>query len=239
MKTFCGVSILLCCFSFLNQSPARAQISEQTPRIVERRNSPLIGVNDDRFINEIIKLLNDAVITDLDAKVSLESTEIEHGRVRLRGVLLQNLRVGLRLNARGTRRLIDLIGQRYGNGHQISAQQNQFSQMLEILKLGIFNRLEVGIRLKELRIRDLSVNADALDVKGLRLLANARTPHNPAPQRADTFSQLMNLLQRTTISRVEAHAGLEKLAARRLKLQLQGIALEEFGIDLKLLRQDA
>ena len=198
---------------------------------------------DDRLLNGILELLRDAVITDVGAEISLEKTEVSTGRVRLSGVVIENFRIGLRLNARGTKRLVEMLAARNTpNGKTISqAQPNQFAQILEILKLGIFNRLDISLRLKSLRVRELAIDADKLHVGGLLVTANAQGHKDSTTTKlpAGTLRNLIEVLRRTSLSRVEAHAGLDKLSAQHLRLVLSGTALEGLSVGLSLRREDA
>src|SRR5690349_17156495 len=47
------------------------------------------------LINQFLAVFSEAVITRLDARVSLQSLTVEKGRVRLDGLSLKNLDIGL------------------------------------------------------------------------------------------------------------------------------------------------
>ncbi|MDF2441016.1 MAG: hypothetical protein JWN98_2000 [Abditibacteriota bacterium] len=197
---------------------------------------------DDRLLNGILELLRDAVITDVDAKISLEKTEVSSGRVRLSGLLIENFRIGLKLNARGTKKLVEMLATHNAQKAQPAAQgrPNQFAQILEILKLGIFNRLDISLKLKTLRVRELAVDADKLHVGGLLITAGARG-HESASATTLTpgaLRSLIEVLRRTSLSRVEAHAGLDKLSAQSLRVSLSGTALEGLAVGVSLRRED-
>ena len=53
-----------------------------------------------------------------------------------------------------------------------------------------------------------------------------------------TLRSLIEVLRRTSLSRVEAHAGSDKLAAQRLRLSLSGTALQGLAVGLSLRRED-
>jgi len=197
-------------------------------------SSSLTPEVDAEFLNQLLALVSEAVITKLDARVSLESLDVKNGRVRLEGLRLQNLQVGLLLKASGARRMADALQKRHGG-----RTDQDWTQWLEILKLGLFNHIEVSVRLKELRVRRLALDADNLQVEGLLLQVGA-TPPDPVTGRArsDTLQTLMQILRTTALSRVKAHAGLDKLAAKRVHLLLEGTALEGLSVNLALLRKE-
>ncbi|HEX8832615.1 MAG TPA: hypothetical protein VF719_00365 [Abditibacteriaceae bacterium] len=188
-------------------------------------------------LQQILGLLNEAVITDLDAKISLESAKVQHGRVRLQGVSLHDLRIGIKLSARGAKKLANLVeAQLPASG---STTENDIRPLLQILKLGLYDDIELMVRLRELRVRRVAVDADALALNGLLLQVGAK-PINPVtgkPQ-SDTWSQLLHLLRNTALQRIKAHAGLDELLAKRLKAQVEGVALEGFSVGLVLRRND-
>ncbi|MDQ3814030.1 MAG: hypothetical protein M3347_08770 [Armatimonadota bacterium] len=197
--------------------------------------SPARTEIDAELINQLLSLLNDAVITKLDARVSLESLDVKAGRVRIEGLRLQNFQIGLLLKAKGARRLAETLQNRFGG----SPNAPDWLQWLDILKLGLFNHIEVSVRLKELRVRQLALDADDLQVEGLLLQVGA-TPPDPVTgkPRSDTLQTLLQILRHTALTRIKAHAGLDKLAAKRIHLDLNGAALEGFSVKIALLRQD-
>jgi len=201
------------------------------------QSTPASSQPDSELINQVLALLGEAVITRLDAKVSLESVEVDKGRIRLSGLLLKNLDVGLRLNARATQRLAQTLQQRYAQNPSSSRQQ--LTQFLEILKLGVFNQLEINVHLSELGVRQINVDADDLQVEGLLLQVGA-TPPDPitGKPRSDTLQTLMDILRRTALNRIKAEAGLEKLNARRARIELNGLALQGFSLRVVLARAE-
>lgn len=196
---------------------------------------PVTSGGEAEFFNQLLAIVSEAAITHIDARVSLESLAVDKGRIHLTGLLLQNLDVGLRLNTRGARRVAEMMQNRLG----ATPQARQWAPILEILKLGVFDRIEVGVRLRELRVRRLSVRADRLDVQGL-LLQVGVTPNDPATgkPRGDTLQTLIAILRRTALSRVKATAALEKLAARRINLATEGVALSGLSIGVLLARRN-
>jgi hypothetical protein len=190
---------------------------------------------DPELVNQLLALLGDAVITRLDARVSLESVALQQGRVLLSGVSLKNLNVGLRLNARGTQRLASMLQQRYSGGP--SASKQQWTQLLEIMKLGLFNQLEISVHLDELAVRQLEVDAADAEVEGLLVRAGT----TPVGERRNTTRQgnlqtLMEILRRSALNDIQADAGIQKLHAGRATLELNGLALRGFSVGFLLAR---
>jgi hypothetical protein len=182
--------------------------------------------------NQILALLGETVINRLSAEVTLEGLTVEETRVRLQGVTLRNLDLGLQLNARGSRRLIDILGSR-------AATTTRERQMLEILKLGLFNKIGFNLRLRELRVGKLEVDADALDAGGLSVGAElGPAPGEDATTKASTIKALIAFLTRTAPNRIEAHVALEELAAKRLRLKLEQLSLEGLHIGIELERRE-
>lgn len=162
--------------------------------------------------------------------------------MRLTGLLIENFRIGLNLNARGTKKLVEMLAARNAQTKPSNpAKPNEFAQILEILKLGIFNRLDISLKLKSLRVRELAIDADKLHVSGLLVTASAQGHKDAGVTTlpAGTLRNLIEVLRRTSLSRVEAHAGLDKLSAQRLRLSLSGTALEGLAVGLSLRREDA
>ena len=203
-------------------------------------------------MDDILELVRDAVITDVNAKISLEKVETSAARIRLKGLLIKNFRLGLRLNARGTKKLVNLLAKRNTESmkltanNQISNNQNAekantFAQILEILKIGIFNKLDISLNMKSLRIRELSVDADQLQIAGLLVAAGAKgnNANFNSTLSSGTLRNFMEVLRRISLSRVEAHAGLDHLSARKLRLALSGTALEGFSVGFALGREDS
>jgi len=149
----------------------------------------------------------------------------------------------LRLNTRGTKKLVEMLAERNARQAKPAAkpQPSQFAQILEILKSGIFNRLDISLNLKSLRVRELAVDADKLHVAGLLVTDGARGHKSDGTTTlpAGTLRTLIEVLRRTSLSRVEAHAGLDRLAAQRLRLSLSGTALQGLAVGLSLRREDA
>gem|GEM_PF-5417549 len=255
--------VWLCWLSSMGGFPARPALAQALPRsLAPSETSPTRiptnnkGEVDPNFVNQILSILNDAVITRLDAQVSLESAKVQNGRVRLEGLRLRNFNLGLRLNAGAAKRLAEAFQNHYaaqdasrGASAAASANslpiapakpsQNQLTQVLEILKLGLFNRLEFSIHLSELNIKRLALDTDALDVEGLLLKVGA-TPNDPVTgkPRNDTLAILIDILRQTALTHIKAHAGLDKLSARRVNLDLEGTSLEGLSITVALLRVD-
>lgn len=213
--------ILILGFATASQAQTTALTDGASIQIQPALSPPASPSAEPELINQILSLFGEAVITRLDARVSLESFEVEEGRVRLTGVLLKNLNVGLRLNAKGTQRLAQTLQQRYAQKPATS----QLGQLLEIIKLGIFNQLEINVHLDELRVRRLAIDAEDLELQGLLLQVGA-TPPDPVTgkPRSDTLQTLLDILRRTSLNQIKAEAGIEKLRASRAHLELWAIS---------------
>lgn len=207
------------------------------------------------FVNQLLSIFKEAAITKIDAQVSLESLKVNKGRIRLRGLHIRNFEVGLRLNAGTARHLAETLQNHYAPNrprtvpgpnlglnqasNQAAPAPSQWTQILEILKLGLYNRLEFSIRLRELYIKELTLDTQALDIEGALLKVGA-TPNDPVTgkPRSDTLSMLIDILQHTALTHIKAHAGLDKLAAQRAHLVLTGTDLEGLAINVALIRED-
>ena len=190
------------------------------------------GNDQSELIHGLLDILNDAVITRLDAKVSLERASVQGATVRLEKLALRNLDIGVLLSARGAKRLAELVRKQGGT------EANALTPLLEIARLGLFNRIEVSVRLRELSLRRLDVVADDLDVRGLLLQVGATPPDAHGNLRSDTLSQVLEILRHTALNKVRAHAGLDKLAAKRVRVQLDGLALQGLAVALILSRDE-
>jgi hypothetical protein len=217
MRVFC----LAFWLAFILVSPVVAQPA--LPRAVASRD-------DGALLRGILDVLSDAVITRLDARVSLERAEVKGARVRLENLTLRDLNIGVLLSARGAKKLADMAR---------GEQANALAPLLELARLGLFNRIEVSIRLRELKLRRLALDADDLDVRGLMLQVGATPPDADGRVRSDTLGQILEVLRHTALNQVKAHAALEKLAARRIRLTVQGVALQGFGVTLALTREES
>jgi hypothetical protein len=232
--------VLLILLGWATVTHAQSPANEASPPNTPPASSPTASTTAEpeaELINQVLSLLGEAVVTRLDARVSLESLEVEQGHVRLTGVSLKNLNVCLRLNARGAQRLAQTLQQRAG---KTSADAKRpLMQLFEILKLGLFNRLEINIHLDELNVRRIAINTEDLQIEGLLLQVGA-TPPDPVTgkPRSDTLQTLMEILRRTSLNRIKAEAGLDKLSAGRAHLDLDGIALTGFSVAVVLARQD-
>jgi hypothetical protein len=224
-----------CCFCV---APARAQGS--AARVSSGQQASVESASPDaasqQLVDSIVSLLNDAVITQLDAKVSLEGVDVQSGRVRLRGVLLRDLKIGFRLNARGTRKLIEALAARP------SPRERELAGLLGIVKLGLFNKLEVALRLDALCVRELSLDAKALKVEELHVWAQAQAGSKSIIERgapsADLLLKVAALLSRTSINSISTGLSLRDLDAQRLRVQLSGVALDRLFVGLTLGRAD-
>jgi hypothetical protein len=198
---------------------------------VPARAAEVSVTGDSRVVQQVLDILKDAVITRVDGQVSLEKLVAKKARVRLNNLVLRNLDVGLRLNARGAQRLATLVDEQSSN--------DSLKPILEIARLGLFNKIELSVRLRELRVRYLGVDADDLNLEGLLLQVGA-TPNDPVTgrPRSDTLAQVLHILRNTALNRIQAHAGLDELTARRIRLDIQGVSLESFGVTVALIRED-
>jgi hypothetical protein len=188
----------------------------------------------EEFVKSLMSVLENAMINRISAKVSLESVAVEKGRVRLTGVLLRDVDIGLKLKNDGARRLADLLFDRYGK----QPDAPSWARVLPLARLGILNDLEIGLKLDELGVSELGVDADALQVEGFGVRADAG-PNENASSRSesdDTLRAILRVLQRAAISRAEAHVNLDHLAADRLKLSLRDLSLKKLHVFLILLR---
>lgn len=77
-------------------------------------------------------------------------------------------------------------------------------------------------------------------MEGLLLQAGV-TPHDPltGQPRGDTLGTVMEILRKTSLSRVKLHAGLGRLAARHVMASLDGTSLEGLSVTVALRRDDA
>ena len=232
--TVFSLGLLLCLPLLARAQEASAPATSVPPGAA--LNHQQSGDADSALINQLLTLLDGAIITKLDARVSLESFKVESGRVHLEGVLIKNFELGLRLNTAGTQRLIKVLQDRYGRN--ASGAQDQWSHALQILKLGIFDKIEIAIRLRELKVRRLALDSEGLQLEGLLLQIGA-TPNDPVTgkPKSDTIGTLIDFLRRTALNRIKVHAGLEHLAARQLRLDLEGVELQGFSVGVALLRQ--
>lgn len=192
---------------------------------------------DTRFKNSLLEVLQNALITKLQARVTLESVTVEKGRVRLSGVLLRDAKIGLRIQNENAQRLVDTLLQRYDQKEDTPP----WLRVLQLAKFGIYNDLEIGLSLEELSLRHLAVDADALKVVGLAVRADGGSNQNPveATEETDQFRAILRVLQQAAISRAEAHLNLDHLEAKRLKLALEGGALKNLHILVALRRADS
>ncbi len=190
-----------------------------------------------QFVKSLLEVLQDALITNLQARVTLESFALEKGRVRLGGVLLRDAKIGLRLKNDGVQRLSDALLHRYGNNPKKPA----WLGVLQLAKFGIYNDLEIRLSLGELSLRQLAIDAEALKVAGLALNADVgpNSSDSETPASRDEFRAILRVLQQAAISRAEANLNLEHLAAHRLKLSLEGAALKDLHVLVALRRADA
>ncbi len=199
------------------------------PPPVRAQSTATAGTVSPEMVKQVLAILEEAVITRLDAKVSLDGLDVSSGHVRLKGVSLKNVDIGVRLSARGARKLADLGAQNGWDG--------EISPILEILRLGLFKKVEVGLQLRELRITDLELNADKLLIEEVFAQVGARPPDpKTGKPPVETLESITNVLRRTALSRIKVQAGLEHLAARRVKLRIQGTSLEGLHIGLSLQR---
>lgn len=233
LRRFTSIILLVSSLLLLG-APLCAQ--QKAPQIPSATIEP-----DAQFVNGLLALLDHVTIKHIVAKVSLDSFRVQNGRIRLSGVVLRNLNVGLRLNADSARRFADLMQRRQAaSGVGSSSQKSQFSQMLAILKLGLYNRIEVGLQLRELRLNELALDLDRLSTKDLLLQVGA-TPNDPktGKPRSDTVAAIIEILRQTALQRVKVHAGLDELSARRIKLHLQGAQISGLALNFMLARDDA
>ena len=212
----------------LTSFPALSQSLSAPPTQIGAAQLDTARPGDEQLVNEILALLNDAVITRFEARLSLESFNLGKGHVDLRGVRLQNFNLGLRLKPRAAKRLVSL-GERYLSNEKTASY-------FDILRLAVFNDIEFGIHLTELRIAAVKINADDLQVKGLVLHAGATPPQEIAAQ--GSRDALTSILRRAILHQVQVHAGLEKLSARRLQVQVQQVALHGLRVGLAMRKND-
>ncbi len=217
---------------FSGAAAAQAQ-QPQAPQVLESSPASLSQAQ----VDDLLRVLNDAALTHLEAKVSVEKVEVRGGRVRLRGVHLRDVRLGLSLRARGTRALLESLAAR-------SPRSEELAAILGVVQLGIYNSLDIGLRLKSLGLRELSLDADALKVDGLAAWANARLGRSEETIRLDgsagapALTSLAHLLSKASVSRAETGLSLPALNARALKLSLNGLSLEELWVGFDLRRSN-
>lgn len=217
------------------QSPDAAPTSSDVP--VANKLITEATKADTPFINQLLSVLQEALITKLQARVSLDKATVEKGRIHLSGVLLRDVDIGLRLSNDGARRLASALHDRYGQG----ADAPSWTRVLPLARVGIFNDFEVSLKLDELRLRELDLAADALEVEGFLIQADAGPKEREAttPLPSDTLQAILKVLQSIVISRAEAHLNLTRLTARRLRLSLNGLALKNLRVLVALRRADA
>jgi hypothetical protein len=222
------IAVVTCCIVLLLSSLKAAKAQTTAP-------GAAVAAADDQLINQILALLDGAAITRLDAKLSLESFKLSDGRVELRGVRLENFNLGLRLKPKAAQKLFDIAKQRL-SPEQKQEQQQVFS-MFDLLKLGLFQDVEIGIHLDEFKIGLLIANAKELDVEGLVLRASTGT--NSAPigtTKGSARDDLLQILRRAILQQIEVHAALNKLSARRINAQVREIGLAGLRIGVALRR---
>lgn len=213
-----------CCFilcACLCASPVGAQNLPASP--------PTQVQADDQTINEILALLDGATITQLQAKVKLESFKLGKGTVELRGLKLEKFDLALRLKPKAARRLFEIAERNLPDSQKPPG-------LFEILKFGVFRDIELAIHFDELSIAYLKAAATELDVQGLLLNAGITGPEPPEIKGQDSRAALLAILKRAIQKQIEVHAGLEKLSARQINATVQKVALLGFRVGLSLRR---
>ena len=184
---------------------------------------------DDQTINEILALLDGATITQLQAKVKLESFKLGKGTVELRGLKLEKFDLALRLKPKAARRLFEIAERNLPDSQKPPG-------LFEILKFGVFRDIELEIHFDELSVAYLKAVATELDVQGLLLNAGITGPEPPEIKGRDSRAALLAILKRAVQRQIEVHAGLEKLSARQINATVQKVALLGFRVGLSLRR---
>jgi hypothetical protein len=184
---------------------------------------------DEQTINEILALLDGATITNLQAKVKLESFKLGKGTVELRGLKLEKFDLALRLKPKAARRLFEIAERNLPDSQKPPG-------LFEILKFGVFRDIELVIHFDELSLAYLKAAATELDVQGLLLNAGITAPEPQETKERDSRAALLAILKRAVKKQIEVHAGLEKLSARQINATVQKVALLGFRVGLSLRR---
>jgi hypothetical protein len=113
----------------------------------------------------------------------------------------------------------------------------EWAPILAIIRMGVYDNVEVDLSLKELYLGGVSLDADNLEVDGLFGYAGV-TPPDPVTGKptSDTLESLMRFLRNTTMNHVKLHAGLDLLAAKRAKIRLENVGLDGLHIGVSLRR---
>lgn len=227
---------VLCLFA----SPASAQgrkrqvLDAPKPVSAPRVEQASASVQTDELgptLDAVLQVLRHATFTRLDARISLESAEVQGGKVRLRGVKIENLRLGVQLRADGARALAEHFGRSVGPGSPLKP-------LFEIVRLGLFTDIEVGLFLRELSLEALDLDAEELEIEGALVAAGVQTtPHASRPDAA-TLDKFLEAVRLLAFNRARLEAGLEHLKARRIDARLQGLGLDELKIGLSLGRAE-
>jgi hypothetical protein len=192
--------------------------------------------SDAAFINQLLSVLQDALITNVRAQVSLKKVSVNQGKVHLGGVMLRNLDIGLRLSNKGARRLAGALYARYGQ----TSDAPSWARLLPLARAGFINDLEVNLQLEELSLRELDLDAQALQIEGLlvQAAAGAGVREGITMPNNDVLQAIAKLLQSIAVSRVEANISLAHVSAKHLRISLGGGALKNLRILVRATTND-
>ena len=188
-----------------------------------------VSTDPNATLDAVLQVLRHATFTNIDAKITLESAAVQGGKVCLRGVKIENLRLGVHLRADGARALAD----HFGRG--VSAD-SPLKPLFEIVKLGLFTDIEVGLRLRELSLQTLDIDAQELKIEGALAAAGVQTtPHDSKPNAA-TLEKFLEAVRLLAFNRAKIEAGIQLLQAKQIAVKLAGLRLDELKVGISLAR---
>lgn len=207
-------------------SRATAQ-TQFPPTSVPKASSP--KEIDPATLDALLKIFQEATITQLDAKISLESLSVQNGRVKLRGLRLHDLKLGVRLSSQGATQLAEWMRGQMGANSPLEA-------VLQIVRLGLFNRIEIGFSLGDLEVRALDLDSDQLRIEDALVAAGVESSPTPFKPSDTTLAKFLSVVQSAAFNRASLQAGLGHLAAKRVKIRIEGLGLDNLHVGLGLNR---